>query len=109
MKVTLRLGDPKEVEVKSINVKDLWHIAMARPKDEQEMILDVWHLCHDLKRNLQEIEPKVDAVPDLLKALITIAGVKLSCEGGGRLDKSDAQGFVMIARKALKSGVLIVE
>lgn len=60
MKVTLQLGDPKEVEVKDIHIHNLWHIAMASSEGQRKMILDVWHLCHDLKRNLEEIEAIVN-------------------------------------------------
>lgn len=46
------------VSINQIVVPDLWHIAMGFPEGsrEREMILETWHLAHDLKRHIEENE-----------------------------------------------------
>lgn len=41
-----------EVDIEEVNIPDLWHIAMALPEHLQKPVLEVWHLAHDLKRNI---------------------------------------------------------
>lgn len=52
--VTFSKGGLKERRVKlaSIQVPDLWHVASDSPY--REMILETWHLAHDLLRALHE-------------------------------------------------------
>jgi hypothetical protein len=55
MKVTLSKGGTRErvVEIEALKIPDLWHIAMAeKDKACSRMILDCWHIAHDLKREL---------------------------------------------------------
>ena len=62
MKITLAKGGTaeREVDVQEIQVPDLWHVAMALKDDPSydnraaDMILETWHLAHDMKRHLQE-------------------------------------------------------
>lgn len=62
MKITLHKGGTREcrVEMDSISVPDLWHITRALktgqlPTQKQiDMIEECWHLCHDLRRHIQE-------------------------------------------------------
>jgi len=55
--VTLAKGGTGErvVEVNRIEIPDLWHIAQSLPAVECEAVLKVWHLAHDLRRELQEL------------------------------------------------------
>jgi hypothetical protein len=41
-----------EVDIEKVHIPDLWHIAMSLPDIHQKQILEVWHLAHDLKRNI---------------------------------------------------------
>jgi len=63
--VRSRGGTLERIEfIADIDVPDLWHIAMAVkdgtpiPKEKREMlsnmILDTWHIAHDLKRHIEE-------------------------------------------------------
>ena len=57
--ITRSKGGSKEREVKfkDIQVPDVCHIAMRCLKMdsyEQEMVLELWHLCHDLKQHIRE-------------------------------------------------------
>jgi hypothetical protein len=47
----------RSVDVEEITVPDLWHLAMAqkRPED-QKAILEVWHLAHDLLDHIKTQE-----------------------------------------------------
>lgn len=40
------------VDVRNIEIPDLWHIAAKLPDDERQMVLDTWHLAHDLLTHL---------------------------------------------------------
>jgi hypothetical protein len=63
--ITLSKGGTAErtIDAQDIDVPDLWHIAMALKNGEvylphartqvSEMVLECWHLCHDLKRHIQ--------------------------------------------------------
>lgn len=56
MKFTRSKGGSKEriVNADEVQVPDLWHIAMAADEEDQVMILECWHLCHDMLRTLQK-------------------------------------------------------
>jgi hypothetical protein len=45
----------KAILVDKIQIPDLWHVAHRSefPKD-RKVILEVWHLCHDLLRAVKE-------------------------------------------------------
>ena len=43
----------EEVNIDDVQIPDLWHIAMALPEPHQSMILETWHLAHDLLLNLR--------------------------------------------------------
>lgn len=56
-KVTLRKGGTgvKTVDIRSVHIPDLWHIAQAQPDPKaKEAILEVWHLAHDFKNHILE-------------------------------------------------------
>ena len=38
--------------IDDITIPDLWHIAMALPKPDQDKVLEVWHLCHSLVKHI---------------------------------------------------------
>lgn len=38
----------REVDLDSVEIPDLWHVAIKLNTEEAEMILECWHLCHDL-------------------------------------------------------------
>ena len=48
----------EEVKLSDIHIPDLWHLGQGLIKDGRkrsgENVLTVWHLAHDLKRNLAE-------------------------------------------------------
>jgi hypothetical protein len=58
----------REVDILALNIPDLWHIAQwlktnkltkEKPVNDwmklnADMILDCWHLAHDMRRMLQE-------------------------------------------------------
>ena len=56
----------REVELSEVRVPDLWHIATdfgsgtkestLTPTQKREVVLECWHLAHDLLANLQSIE-----------------------------------------------------
>ena len=59
--VTLAKGgkDERTVNIRSLDIPDLWHIAMMMENDHRfelhaKAVLDVWHIAHDLKRELIE-------------------------------------------------------
>lgn len=66
MNITLAKGGTEErvVPINKIVIPDLWHAAQYLKsldrKASGEDVLKCWHLCHDLKRTLEEIdhEPK---------------------------------------------------
>ena len=47
-----------EVALAGVQVPDLWHLYVhldaIGQKESAAMVLDTWHLCHDLLRQLQE-------------------------------------------------------
>ena len=61
--ITLAKGGTSErtIDISRVEIPDLWHVAMhlkgsKDPVDVRraEMILECWHLAHDLKRHIQE-------------------------------------------------------
>jgi len=48
-----RGAERHEERLDSIEVPDLWHIAMRLKGQDREMVLSCWHLCHDLLANLR--------------------------------------------------------
>ena len=42
------------VNVDTIMVPDLWHLAMALHQEDQKDVLECWHLCHDLLRAVKD-------------------------------------------------------
>ncbi len=50
----------KEVPIDEVQVPDLWHIGMYLADEqmytESMAVLDCWHLAHNLKDKLQEID-----------------------------------------------------
>jgi len=47
------------VDVAAIRVPDLWHLAMSLMDEgreaEKEMVLECWHMAHDMRGALQSI------------------------------------------------------
>ena len=68
MTVTLNKGGTGEKSVKldTLQIPDLWHLALSLPKPQKKAILQTWHLAHDLKDALEESKL---ANADLLEAL----------------------------------------
>jgi hypothetical protein len=70
-------GGERCVEIRNIEVPDLWHIAIHRGLDDadEKMILEAWHLAHDMKVGLQVLDkvlPKMlGRATDRLKEYIT--------------------------------------
>lgn len=83
MKVTRHFGQPERVDINSVEIPDLWHLAMFVKDHEEEIsqrighnhlaigtvirdgnalkaptwseaILETWHIAHDLKKNIQD-------------------------------------------------------
>lgn len=58
--ITLSKGGTKErtVDINSVEIPDLWHIAMRLRNqyddDSADKVLECWHRCHDMKRHIQE-------------------------------------------------------
>ena len=60
MKITLSKGGTNErkVELSSIRIPDLWHIAQRLDAEDKELVLKCWHLARDLKNALEDSKPK---------------------------------------------------
>jgi len=66
--VTLSKGGTKErtVPVSEIEIPDMWHISQAVRRTQEialsqkaaDLILEVWHLAHDLKKHIEESPSK---------------------------------------------------
>jgi hypothetical protein len=59
MNIALAKGGPKERQapLAEIKIPDLWHIAMRQGNTkDRELILEAWHLAHDLLESLKHIE-----------------------------------------------------
>jgi len=58
MKITLNKGGTGEklVKLDTLQIPDLWHVAQHLPEPHRGMILETWHMAHDLKRELLETE-----------------------------------------------------
>ncbi len=41
-------------DIDKIKIPDLWQTAMNLPEVDKEAVLEVWHLCHSLKRHIQK-------------------------------------------------------
>jgi len=68
--ITLSKGGTAErtIDVQSINIPDLWHVAEWHEEQamlpnvkpwhamQAKMIKEVWHLAHDMKRHIQDQE-----------------------------------------------------
>ena len=53
-------GIPRRlVDLGDIDIPDLWHIAGRLPEHEREMVLNVWHLAHDMLTTLLRIEKAI--------------------------------------------------
>ncbi len=50
MKFTNNMG--KVVDTAD-GIPDVWHIAMSLDKAAQNMVLELWHLAHDMKKELE--------------------------------------------------------
>ena len=60
MKITRAKGGEleRDVDINDVQIPDLWHMAMWLKENKMvlwaEMALECWHLCHDLRRHIQE-------------------------------------------------------
>lgn len=59
-------GTAKHVtNLNEVEVPDCWHIAqhLAKEGNERasEVVLETWHLCHDLVRHLRKLAKRADA------------------------------------------------
>lgn len=54
--VTLNKGGQAEkiVEAESLQIHDLWNISFQLPDEQGQLVRDVWHLAHDMKRHIVE-------------------------------------------------------
>ncbi len=41
-------------DIDSIQIPSVWHIATSLDGKKRELILEVWHLCHYLKKHIQK-------------------------------------------------------
>lgn len=60
-KVTLskKGSNERTVEIHTLEIPDLWHLHLwlkGQRGDASEMVLNTWHLAHDLKRHIMEQE-----------------------------------------------------
>lgn len=69
MKITRARGGTAEriVPLSKIVIPDLWHVAdhlkaIERP-ESAEAVLECWHLCHDLKNELEQRERAEEQAP----------------------------------------------
>ena len=53
-------AEPHEVPVNEINVPDLWNIAMSFEGPTRDMIVDAWHLAHDLLTHAQALHEEAN-------------------------------------------------
>lgn len=53
-KVIVQADPEVKQDVDEISIPDLWHLAMTLPKDQQEMVLETWHLCHSLREHIRQ-------------------------------------------------------
>lgn len=61
----------RPVELESIHIHDLWHIALRLPDCDRDAVLDVWQLAHDLQEYVLN-NTLIAAAPELLAALIDL-------------------------------------
>lgn len=51
-------GGEKVIDTRSLQVPDLWHVAMYLAdeglQESSDKVLEAWHLAHDMKRHIQE-------------------------------------------------------
>ena len=68
----------KVLDLDSLQIPDLWHLAGAlaasglfyinnmadpeKPHNAGDVVLDVWHLVHDLKKNLERIQAGLEEI-----------------------------------------------
>jgi hypothetical protein len=45
--------EERTVEAKRIEIPDLWHLAMRLEGQDRAMVLETWHLCHDLLKHIK--------------------------------------------------------
>ena len=77
MKIVLSPGGSarREVELDEIQVPNLWHIAQAlrtvaiKDPEASDMVLETWHLAHDLKANLRYMEGLLEALENLVASI----------------------------------------
>lgn len=83
VKITLSKGGTAErtLELSAISIPDLWKIAHAPgllpglkdctlgDKSAQELIVECWHIAHDLKRTLGELSQTLEQAEGLLREL----------------------------------------
>ena len=52
--VTLSCGgtNKRQVDPASIEIPNLWHLAMRLKGLEREQVLEVWNLAHDLRKHI---------------------------------------------------------
>ncbi len=70
MKITLHKGGTgeKTVELESIQIPDLWHIAQAQTNpDVRQKILTTWQLAHDLHKGLIGLSQVLTTKPNTSK------------------------------------------
>lgn len=47
----------KKMPIDQIVIPDLWHVAQRQKTDyDKNLILNCWHICHDLKNFILELE-----------------------------------------------------
>ena len=54
--ITLSKGGTAErtVPLSSISIPDVWNISFTLPEGQGELVRELWHLCHDLKRHIED-------------------------------------------------------
>ena len=54
--ITRAPGGTEERQVRAIEIEipDVWHLAINLHTEEREMVLETWHLCHDLLAHIRE-------------------------------------------------------
>jgi len=83
-------GGLKEVPLNAVIVADLWNVAnRAESKHDKDAILSVWHLAHDMLKNLRgEYNSVLVYAPSRDRMIITVEGGNVQQIEGGNAEVS---------------------
>ncbi len=84
----------RPVDLESIHIHDLWHIAQRLPECDRDAVLDVWQLAHDLQEYVLN-DKLIVAGPKLLAVCQLIAS-KMYDAPIGRTAIEDAEVAIAV-------------